>query len=178
MLGFLMRICYEFKNPLALTSLYYAHVRSHMEYAAVVWSPNYAIHSKRIESIQKKFFAYIFKKFGWHRYIQYAPYTFKCSLLGIASLEHRRRDACAIFVFNILTGKINSPALLPLVQLNAPNFLLRQCVLLRVDRHRTNYGANAPMSNMIRIFNSVSDLFDFNLSRRVYRNRLACNFEL
>lgn len=88
---------------ITLKTLYFALVRSHLEYGSVVWCPNYVTHSNRIESIQKRFIWYAFKRFGWHRYVQFAPYTFKCNLLGIKSLEHRRRVACAIFIFDLLT---------------------------------------------------------------------------
>lgn len=172
MLGFVMRICSEFKDPRAIKTLYFAHVRSHLEYGSVVWCPYYATHSIRIESLQKKFFWYIFKKFGWHRYIQFAPYTFKCDLLGLKSLEHRRRDACAIFIFDLLTGKINSSTLLCLIDFNIPSRHLRQQAMLRIPRHRTNYGANEPITNAMVVFNNVSHLFDFCTSRSVFRNRL------
>ena len=36
MLGFLKRLCAEFVDTRCLTSLYVAHVRSHLEYASVV----------------------------------------------------------------------------------------------------------------------------------------------
>ena len=39
MLGFMMRICADFNDAAVLFSLYNAHVRSHLEYVAVVWSP-------------------------------------------------------------------------------------------------------------------------------------------
>lgn len=172
MLGFLMRVCSEFKDPLALKTLYFAHVRSHLEYGSVVWCPNYASHSIRLESIQKKFFSCVFKKFGWHRYIQYAPYVFKCDLLRVKSLEHRRRDACAIFVFDILSGKIDSSSLLSLIDFRIPSRQLRHSDLLRIPFHRTNYGAGEPISYMMGVFNRVNHLFDFGISRRVFRNRL------
>ena len=45
MLGFMKRICYEFTDPLrvALKSVYFAYVRSHLEYGSVIWHPNYAV---------------------------------------------------------------------------------------------------------------------------------------
>lgn len=175
MLGFVMRICSDFKDPRAIKSLYFAHVRSHLEFGSVVWCPNYATHSNRIESIQKRFMCHIFKKFGWYRYVQFAPYAFKCDLLNIKSLEQRRRDACAVFIFDILSGKINSPSLLNLIDINIPSRQLRLSTMLRIPQHRTNYGAKEPISNAMAIFNSVSNLFDFGISRVVFRNRLFNN---
>ena len=39
MLGFMMRIFSKFYDPLVLKSVYYSHVRSHLEYGSVVWYP-------------------------------------------------------------------------------------------------------------------------------------------
>ena len=99
MLGFMMRICADFNAVSVFFSLYNAYVRSHLEYAAVVWSPNYDVHINRIESVQK---------FGYYNVIKFAPYLFKCSLLNIELLSDRRRNAKLLFVFDILSGRIDS----------------------------------------------------------------------
>lgn len=59
-LGFVMRVCSEFRDPLALKSLYFAHVRSILAYASVVWSPNLITSPNKIESIKKKNFFGLF----------------------------------------------------------------------------------------------------------------------
>jgi hypothetical protein len=55
MLGYIRRIGKEFRDPYTLKTLYNSFVRSHLEYASVVWNPYYGVHLKRIEDIQKKF---------------------------------------------------------------------------------------------------------------------------
>ena len=60
MLGFLTRVCKDFKDPQTLISIYSAHVRSQLEYGSVIWYPNHQVHIDRIESIQKKFLQYVF----------------------------------------------------------------------------------------------------------------------
>lgn len=62
MLGFVKRICKQFTNIQALKSIYFAYVRSYLEYASVVWHPYQLIHISRIESIQKKFLNVRLKK--------------------------------------------------------------------------------------------------------------------
>ena len=53
MLGFMIRICSEFCDPLVLKSVYYSHVRSHLEYGSVVWYPAQVVQVKKMESVQK-----------------------------------------------------------------------------------------------------------------------------
>lgn len=172
MLGFVMRICADFDNPLVLKSLYYAYVRSKLEFGSVVWNPNYESHRVRIESIQKKFLWYVFCKFGWQEYIRFAPYDVKCKLLNIESLSNRRKNSSALFVFDLLSGRIDAPNLLSLIDFNIPSRTLRNHEFLRLQRRRTNYGLSEPIRDMSSIFNDVSHLFEFGLNRFVFRKRL------
>ena len=55
-------------------TFYFAYVRSHLEYAVVVW--NYVVHINKIESIQKKIFSFLFVRFGYYKLIQFAPLLF------------------------------------------------------------------------------------------------------
>ena len=125
MIGFMMRICAEFNDAPFFFFLYNAHVRSHLEYAAVVWSLNYDVHINRIESVQKRFFRFLFMKFGYYSIIKFAPYLFKCFLLNIKQLSDRRNNAKLLFVFDVLTGRIDSPQILSLLDINNPARQLR-----------------------------------------------------
>jgi hypothetical protein len=55
MLGYIRRIGKKFSDPYTFKTLYNSFVRSHLDYASVVWNPYYGVHLKRIEAIQKKF---------------------------------------------------------------------------------------------------------------------------
>ena len=107
-----MRICTDFNAASVFKSLYFSLVRSNVVFAAVVCNPNYDVHINRIESIQKKFYSFLFKKFGYHSVIQFAPYLFKCKILNIEPLSVRRKNSGVLFVFDVLTGKIDSPKIL------------------------------------------------------------------
>ena len=171
MLGFMMRICADFNAAPALISLYFAHVRSHLEYAAVVWSPGYASHIARIESIQKKFLSFMFRKLGYYNVIKFAPYFFKCLVLGVETLEQRRNHACIFFVFDVLTGRIRSAnKLLSLLDIYVPPRSLRNnSTLFWIGSCRTNYAAFEPVRSMSVLFNEVNYLFDFNMSRLMFK---------
>ena len=76
MIGLIIRICANFNSASVFISFYYAYVRSHLEYATVVWNPNYYVHINRILSVDKKFYCFMFKKFGYYNDIKFAPYSF------------------------------------------------------------------------------------------------------
>ena len=164
-LGFMMRICVDFNAVSVFISLYFAYVRSLLEYAAVIWSPNYDIHVNRIEFVQKKFFSYLFKKLGYYNVIKCSPYLFKCSVLNIEQLSDRRKNAKLLFVFDVLSGHIDSPKLLSLFDVNVPPRSLRNYSLFRTRNHRSNYGSFELTLTMLSLFSEMYYLFDFGRSR-------------
>jgi hypothetical protein len=54
MLGFVLRNSRDLSNVATLKTLYFAYVRSVLEYASVVWSPHYKYQMKSLEAIQHK----------------------------------------------------------------------------------------------------------------------------
>jgi hypothetical protein len=88
------------------------------------------------------------------------------------TLVKRRSIACIMFIFDILSGRMNSPNLLSALDLNTPRYRTRGSEFLRIGFHRTNYGVHEPMSAAMREFNEVIGLFDFILTRNQFMNRL------
>ncbi|XP_008182540.1 uncharacterized protein LOC103309289 [Acyrthosiphon pisum] len=58
MLGFIKRICNEFKLTSPIKTLYCAYVRFILEYGAVVWDPSTSCGKDQIERVQRKFLNY------------------------------------------------------------------------------------------------------------------------
>lgn len=50
--------CFEDLCKVGFYETYFAHVRSHLEYAAAIWFPLYSSYRGRIESVQKQFLIY------------------------------------------------------------------------------------------------------------------------
>ena len=61
-LGVLMRNSKLFKNILTLTVLYFALVKSHLDFGSSVWGSIGAEKTKRIERVQKLFLKYLYYK--------------------------------------------------------------------------------------------------------------------
>ena len=63
--GVIQRKCANFNDASVLISLYYAFVRSHLEYEVAIcqlWGSD----QYRTEYVQKIFFCFMFKKFGYY----------------------------------------------------------------------------------------------------------------
>lgn len=164
-LGFVIRCSRDFHNPFTYKSLYCALVRSVLEYASVIWSPSYAVHIKRIESIQKRFLLFALR----HRYArsdwQNLPsYCLRLTELNLPMLSVRRTTADVIFICKLLFGTIDLPIVLAAININTTINRRTRSNLIYVNAHRTNYGFNQPLARMERTFNEMSALIDFNMS--------------
>lgn len=172
-LGFTKRLCADFRDPYTLKSVYCALVRSILEYASIVWCPGYAIHSARIESIQKKFILYALRHLPWRRDNFILPsYEDRCFLIRLESLSGRRCNAKLIFLFDLLNGHIDAPNILSAVGFSVPLRQLRSHDLFNVPFHRTNYGFFGPLSSMVSIANRAGDRFNFNVSKHCFKRVL------
>lgn len=175
MLGFIKRVCKEFNDVRALKSVYCAHVRSHLEYASVVWQPHCANQIRSIESVQKKFVLYALRRtVRRDEHFRLPPYASRCEVIGIDDLAKRRKDLSAFFVFDVLRERINAPILRSNFIVNQPRRNLRRHELLFVNFHRTEYGFYDPIDNLCRIFNEqqFSGLYDDVITRGVFRKRV------
>lgn len=173
MLGFVKRICKEFTNIQALKSVYFAHVRSYLEYASVVWHPFQLVHMNKIESIQKKFLIYALRR-TVKRDVNYRlpSYLDRCASINIEPLWRRRINLNVLFVYDVLSCRIKSHVLSSLVRVKTPVRAFRNNEFLVVDFHRTDYGMHEPVNNIVRMFNYFSDLFAQSGSRSVFRTKV------
>ena len=94
-----------------------------------------------------------------------------CRLLGIQSLESRRRSSQAIFVAKVLTGRTDAPNILSQLNVYAPERRIRQREL-NLETRNTDYGYREPIRFMSSVLNECFYLFDFNVSIETFRVRL------
>lgn len=171
-LGFVKRNTKAFQDIYALKSLYCALVRSILEYAVVVWAPYHAVHINRMEAIQKNFLRYALRSLPWNDPLNLPAYEERCKLIDLHSLAARRKLLQRLFVFGLLNGNVDCSTLLSHVNVHVPRRQLRNQFLLWQPSHRTNYGYNEPWAMCCRAFNDVGDVYDFNISKFVYKRRI------
>lgn len=181
MLGFIRRWTKDLSSVNCILVLYFAYVRSQLEYAVPVWNPFYEVHIKRFEAIQKKFLTFLYYKNGGeyntniphHENIQNMPsYNDLCSELNLLSLSNRRKFLSCCFIFNIIQGYSDSPFILQSISFEVPSKSLRNHNILHIQHHRTNYGMHEPINSMSKSFNKISDTFDFNISKNLFKSSL------
>ncbi|XP_053686304.1 uncharacterized protein LOC128735845 [Sabethes cyaneus] len=171
-LGFIFKIDNEFRDPFCLRSLYCALVRSLLETCSIVWCPFQANWMARIEAVQKKFVRYALRMLPWSNLLDLPPYENRCKLLGLETLEKRRTTAQVVFVAKLLIGHIDCPPILEQLNLYAPERALRTRNFLHLDARRVNYGQFSPIRYMAAQFNTVYELFDFDITIDTFKRRL------
>jgi hypothetical protein len=172
MFGFIKRLSQEFRDLCTLKVLYVTYVRSKLEYANCVWQPFYVTHIKRIERIQEKFIKHALRQFRWNVNLDLPPQENRCRVLVMDTLKKRRDVARVLLVFDLLSAKIDSPKLLSLINLSVPSYQTRGREFLFVEFHRTNYGNYEPINSVVRGFNEFAGLFNFNITRDTFLNRI------
>jgi hypothetical protein len=140
-----------------------------------VWSPHQEVHSAWIASIKDNFIRFALRGLGWTTQ-PLPPYESRCLLLGLEVLSDRRKIAAALFVRDILCGRIELVYLADFMRFESIPYPRRRNARLMDFYHRTNYGQNEQVNKAILIFNAFCDLFGFcdDKSRCVFRNGFSC----
>lgn len=171
-LGFIFKICDEFKDPLCLRSLYCALVRSLLESNVVAWCPYQLTWINRIEAVQKKFIRRALRFLPWRDPVNLPPYEHRCRLLGLDTLVSRRSAQQAGFAAKVILGEIDAPEILSQLNFYAPERILRQRNFFMAGGSNTVYGQHNPINAVQTVFNEAYELFDFNMTAATFQRRV------
>jgi len=151
-LGFIIRNTKLFKSVGCLCTLYYALVRSLLEFGSVVWQPYLAKDQLRLERVQNKFLNFIaFKMKIYHENHDYSNIR---QVLNIPTLSSRRAKADLNFLNSILSGSLDVPDLLAAIPFRVPSHSSRNQSQFYVPTHKTSYGHNHTLHRMLRFANN------------------------
>lgn len=159
-LGFILRTGKNLFSHDTLLLLFQTLVRSRLEYACIIWSPGYVVYQDLVENVQRKFLKYLsFLSDGVYPVAGY-PHDDLLARFGMQSLLVRRQYTMVLFLFKLLNGMIDSPALLSYVTFNIPRLRSRQPRLLTLPRHHTRAFESAPVYSCIIAYSSVQSHID------------------
>lgn len=158
--GFIVRCSGEFKESSTLKNLYYAFVRSKLEYASAVWRPHYQVHVDRLEKVQRSFLKFLsFKSDGLYPAVG-TPHHELLRKHSFTELNNRRDYYSFIFLYKLVNNQISCVALLEKLNfyICRPNSRISNTFYLPTPR--TNVLKFAPLHMMCTICNSVSSTLD------------------
>lgn len=156
-MGMIMRNSKYLKNTSSLKVLFFALVRSYLEYASTIWHPTSKLHTRKLEQIQKRFLRFLYyKDFGYYDYsITYNELVegYELTTLGI-----RRDLALLLLLRDILTARLHSPFLLGKVNIYAPSRNCRTRGLFHMSMHRTTQCISLPLNRAMNLYNKLSSI--------------------
>ena len=97
--------------------IYFALVRSNLEFAALIWNPHTTNNVKAIKQIQKRFLKYLYYK-TFDYYPIEIPYEELLRDFEVEFLESKRMVASLFFLYDMLKGTVTDPNLLSKINLN------------------------------------------------------------
>lgn len=155
MLGFVFRNSREFSNVTTLKTLFFAYVRSVLEYASVVWSPHYKYQIKSLEAVQHKFLRLI--AFKTKFLILNHDYKEIEKEFNILNLETRRQFYDLIFLHKLIHSKIYEPDLLENLQIKVRTRQTRDKSTFKLPTCRTNVAENSTLIRCQKLWNLAGD---------------------
>lgn len=172
LVGFIKRSSVYFENPNSLKLLFFAVVRTKLEYGAVIWYPHVGYLLEMIENIQKKFLKFIYyKSFGF--YTNLIPYSELLRMFELTSLFKRSKLNSILFIHKLLHGSIDDNELMSLINFAVPRLGSRNSCLFSTTFSRTNLGYHSPLNNICRQFNLYCREVDiFGVSIKVLKTKL------
>lgn len=149
--------------------IYQLLVRSILEFAAPIWSPEYLIHKNAFESVQKQMVLFLLGDDKRHLTKSYvlSPYTERCEQLGLTTLVRRRINATVLFMHALISNKYLSPHLRSMLTLNSSTRVLRNSNFISIGRND-----GSPFSDACRLFNVAASKIDPSLPRTIFRTSL------
>jgi hypothetical protein len=91
----------------------------------LVITPFYDVRVDRVERVQRWFNRYALRGLSWTNMHDLPLYEDRCALLHLDTPAKRRSIACMMFIFDVLSGRVNSPNLLSVLDLITPQYPTR-----------------------------------------------------
>jgi ribonucleases P/MRP protein subunit RPP40 len=171
LMGFIVRVGGDLSIE-SLKLLYMAYVRAPLEYASVIWCPNYQIHIDRLEATQKRFVRYVRHRLYGKGIKLSSEQTL--TYLGLDALEFRRRQNDLCFFFKTVNNLIDSSHILSQFNFHVPYRQLRSSAVLETNFSRTVYGQSSPINRITRLVNEACNRIDFfNMSLKSFKKCMS-----
>lgn len=158
--GFIVRNCRNFTDIKPLIILYFAYIRTKLEYASIIWYPLYECHKTSIERVQRKFLKYLAYKIDGVYPERGVSNTILCERMHFVSLESRRICASLSFLYKLLHNKIDCINILNMINIHVPKGSTRFTVAFRCSRARTNILLKSPIYVMCSNYNNICNRCD------------------
>jgi len=110
-LGFLKRACKDFHDEYTLKLLFFTLIRSHLEYAQLIWRSNSITQNHNISRVQNNFLRYLCFQCNVFR-DPHSDYDDVYSFFSLSSLHIRSKILNLKFLYKLLNNTVDCPELI------------------------------------------------------------------
>lgn len=150
--GFICRASKEFKCPSSLLTLYKSLVLSQLEYASVIWAPQYNTYIDMLESTQRRLVRILTFRSGLKR--ELTTYEDRLRFFKLKTLECRRKIQDLVYLHKIISGSIASQ-ILSEISLGVPSRSSRRGCVFSIPLCNNNVSFHNPVLRMCREYNTL-----------------------
>ena len=165
----------ELDDPHAILAIYTGLVRSKLDFASVVWRPQYSGQIQRLEGIQKKFVRFALRNLGWNNE-QLPPYQQLCMLVNLDTVLSRHNISDAVFFINVLAGRISSQIIADRLNFNNSPVELRRRRAFEPPLRSRNYTQHEATSRFMSQYNRLQDIIRLDMTPKHIRHRLSLHY--
>ena len=159
-LGFIIRNSKSFTDIKTLKTLYFAFVRSRLEYASVVWCPGYELYINCLERVQRRFLKYLTFNCDCAYPERGTPQSALLNRFDINLLSTRRKLAGFVFLYKLLNNLLDSPSLLSNINFHVPRVNSRNSNIFSFPVPHTNVLLFSPLYRVCAEFLLFQDEID------------------
>lgn len=170
MLALIKRFGSGLLNQSTMRTLYMCLVRSHLDYASIVYNPNCDIHINKLESVQRQYALYAFRHERNPETFHMRPYIDRCTDLRINTLSRRRTNTGILFIYDLIENNIIAPTLNNLITRRTSTYALRRNEYINMPLVTRGYLFNNPFLTMCRNFNKISNIYLDSSSRNEFKS--------
>ena len=160
MLGFVIRTGKHISSVECLKLLFCAFVRSILEYACSVWSPQYNCYIDALEYVQRRFLKFLYFKIHKVYPPQGYPQELLISEFGLTPLETRRKCFDIKFLNKVCHNELQLDNNYFNLKFYSPRENSRHRAVFKLPRSNTNVLENSPLVKLCTLGNKCIELFN------------------
>ncbi|KAF9423136.1 hypothetical protein HW555_001440 [Spodoptera exigua] len=146
------------KSPILVSYELAGSPLERLEYNSIVWDPQEKLYSVMIEKVQRKFARFIYKReYGYYPFLY--PSIFVSGMVGLDTLELRRKHVHMLHYYFLLIGRIDNPSVRETIHFYVPDQYLRGSgrrrhrLLASSPSWRSPHGGNCPTGRAVPMLN-------------------------
>ncbi|KAE9532748.1 hypothetical protein AGLY_009829 [Aphis glycines] len=146
----------------ALKTLFYSLIRSHFDYALLIWHPYLVTQIQDLNKIQNNFIRFL----CYQCFVYRSPpsdYNVTIRFFNMQSLEQRFMQIKSKFLFKLLNNMIDCPELLQNINFKINSINHRFVNLFYIKHSTTNYMRNSPSNISMSTGNSTKNIDFFEI---------------